>query len=256
MLCLLEKIRVWLIAGRQARQPMPKLEDEMQDNVNAPPLNPLPPIVWLLALPMIAMEVVLSLGAGGVVGGPQAIGWRLEAIQRFAFSPDFMRQMFEQHLYPLDGVARLVTYPFVHVNVTHALFVVVMLLALGKMVGEVFRWWGVLVVFFGAAIVGALVYTAVPFTKAALIGAYPPVYGLIGAFTFLLWVNLAAVGANKYRAFTMIGFLLVFQLVFGVVLGGSWDWIADVAGFATGFLLSFVVSPGGWARVRGKLRQR
>ena len=97
---------------------------------------------------------------------------------------------------------RLVTYPFVHFNFTHALFVVVILLALGKMVGEVFRWWAVLVVFFGAAIAGALAYTLVPGLQAPLIGGYPAVYGLIGAFTFLLWVNLAAVGANKYRAFS------------------------------------------------------
>ncbi len=228
----------------------------MQDNLNAPPLNPLPTVVWLLALPMIAMEAVLSLGAAGVVGGPLAIGWRLEAIQRFAYSPDFMRQMFAEGRYPLDGVARLVTYPFVHVTLTHALFVVVMLLALGKMAGEVFRWWGVLAVFFGAAIVGALVYTAVPFTTVALIGAYPPVYGLIGAFTFLLWVRLAAVGANQNRAFLMIGFLLGTHLVFGLAFGGGFDWIADLAGFTTGFFLSFVVSPGGFGRVRDRLRQR
>lgn len=228
----------------------------MQDNLTAPPLNPLPMVVWVLALPMIAMEVVLSLGAGGVVGGPQSIGWRSEAIQRFAFSPDFMRQMFDLHLYPLDGLVRLLSYPFVHGNLTHALFVVVMLLALGKMVGEVFRWWAVLVVFFGASIVGALVYSAVPMTQGALIGAYPPVYGLIGAFTFLLWVRLAAVGANQNRAFLMIGFLLGTQLVFGLAFGGGLDWIADLAGFATGFFLSFVVSPGGWGRVRERLRQR
>ena len=228
----------------------------MQQNLNAPPLNPLPWVVWLLALPIIAMEVVLSLGAGGVVGGPQAIGWRLEAIQRFAFSPDFMRQMLQDGRYPLDGVARLVTYPFVHGNFTHALFVVVMLLALGKMVGEVFRWWGVVAVFFGSAIIGALVYTVVPMTKVALIGAFPPVYGLIGAFTFLLWVKLAAVGANQNRAFLMIGFLLATQLVFGLAFGGGLDWIADLAGFATGFFLSFVVSPGGWERVRERIRQR
>ena len=50
----------------------------MQDH-NAPPLNPLPAIVWVLALPIIAMEVVLAAGAGGLVGGPAAIGWRIEA---------------------------------------------------------------------------------------------------------------------------------------------------------------------------------
>jgi membrane associated rhomboid family serine protease len=164
--------------------------------------------------------------------------------------------MIEQGIYPPDQLVRIVTYPLVHANFTHALFVVVILLAIGKMVGEVFRWWAVLVVFFGAAIAGALAYTMVPGLIAPLIGGYPPVYGLIGGFTFLLWVNLAAVGANRYRAFTLIGVLLGLQLLFGLVFGGGWQWVADLAGFAAGFVLSFIVSPGGWARVREKLRQR
>lgn len=228
----------------------------MNENLNAPPLNPLPMVVWLLALPIIAMEVVLSLGARGLVGGAQGVGYRIDAVQRFAFAPDFMRAMLETGQYPMDGLMRLISYPLVHGNFTHAAFVVVMLLALGKMVGEVFRWWAVLVVFFGAAAVGALALAMVPGQQAVLIGGYPPVYGLIGAFTFLLWVNLAAVGANKYRAFTMIGALLVIQLVFGVAFGAGWDWVADIAGFIAGFVLSFVVSPGGWEHLRGKMRQR
>lgn len=228
----------------------------MKENLTAPPLNPLPMVVWALALPMIAMEFVINLGARGLVGGPQAIGWRLDAVQRFAFSPDFMRQMIAEQRYPTDGLTRLVTYPLVHGNLTQTLFVVVMLLALGKMVGEIFRWWAVLLVFFGAAAIGALVYAIVPITTAPLIGGYPAVYGLIGAFTFLLWVKLAAAGANQNRAFLMIGFLLATQLIFGLAFGGGLDWIADLAGFATGFLLSFVVSPGGWSRVLDMVRQR
>jgi len=228
----------------------------MQDNLNAAPLNPLPPVIWALTLPMLAMEIVVSLGAQGLAGGAQAVGWRLDAVQRFAFSPELMRAMLDQGQFPWQGLIRLVSYPFVHGSFTHALFVIVILLAMGKMVGEVFRWWAVLVVFFGASLAGAAGYTLLPFIEAPLIGGYPPVYGLIGAFTFLLWVNLAAVGANKYRAFTLIGFLLGFQLLFNVFFGGGWDWVADLSGFAAGFVLSFLVSPGGWARVTAKLRQR
>ncbi|ESW61863.1 MAG: protease [Rhodobacter sp. CACIA14H1] len=228
----------------------------MYQDRNAPPLNPLPAIVWVLALPIIAMEVVLSLGASGLAGGMEGAGWRLQALERFVFSPPLMQAMIERGEYPPQHLARLVTYPFVHGGVTHALFVVVILLALGKMVGEVFRWWAVLAIFFGAAVAGAFAYMAVPGNDAPLFGGYPAVYGLIGGFTFLLWVNLAAVGSNKFRAFTLIGLLLGFQLVFGLLFGGGYEWVADVAGFACGFLLSFVVSPGGWARVMAKLRQR
>ena len=96
----------------------------------------------------------------------------------------------------------------------------------------------------------------IPGLSAPLIGAYPAVYGLIGAFTFMIFTNLSKVGANKYRAFSLIGALLFVQFVFGVVFGGGWEWVADVAGFAAGFLLSFVVSPGGFRRVLDQVRQR
>ena len=43
-------------------------------------------------------------------------------------------------------------------------------------------------------------------------------------------------------------------IVFGILFGGSRDWIADLSGFVFGFGLSFVVSPGGFARLREKLR--
>ncbi|PLL14021.1 rhomboid family intramembrane serine protease [Tabrizicola sp. TH137] len=227
----------------------------MQDR-NAPPLNPLPAIVWVLALPIIAMEVVVGLGGAGILGGLEGAGWRLQALERFVFSPPLMQAMLEAQQYPPRQMARLVTYPFVHGSTTHAVFVVVILLALGKMVGEVFRWWAVLVVFFGAAVAGAFAYMLVPGIEAPLFGGYPATYGLIGGFTFLLWVNLAAVGANKFRAFSLIGFLLAIQLLFGLLFGGGYEWVADVAGFAAGFLLSFVVSPGGWHRVVAKIRQR
>ncbi len=226
------------------------------NDLNAAPINPLPPVVWLLTLPVIALEVVISLGASGMVGGPGAIGWRLDAVQRFAFSPEYLRRMYEVGLWPADGLMRLVSYPLVHLSTTHAVFVIVFLLALGKFVGEVFRWWAVLVVVFGAAVVAALVYTAIPFVSDPLVGGYPPVYGLIGAFTFILWTNLGRTGGNQMRAFSLIGMLLAVQLVFGLLFGGGTEWIADLAGFGAGFLLSFVVSPGGWSRVMAKVRAR
>lgn len=228
----------------------------MQTDQNAAPLNPLPAVVWLLALPIIAVEVVLNLASAGLIGDATSIGWRQDAVQRFAFSPDFMREMIANSYYPPEHLMRLVSYPLVHLTFTHVAFVVVFLLALGKMVGEVFRPWAVLVVFFGATLAGALAYTALPFIHTALIGGYPAVYGLIGAFTFLLWTNLSGTGSNQYRAFSLIGMLMAIQLLFGLIFGSSWDWVAELAGFFAGFLLSFVVSPGGWSKVRAKIRER
>lgn len=229
----------------------------MDHDPNASPLNPLPPIVWVLALPLIAMELVLSLAERGLVGGAQGVGWRLQAVERFGLFPELVKHQWEIGGAPVEELHRLVSYTLVHGSFTHAIFAVVMLLALGKWVAEVFRWWAVLIVVLGSAAAGAIAYgLLIPDLRAPLIGAYPAVYGLIGAFTFMIFTNLSRVGANKYRAFSLIGALLFFQFVFGVLFGAGWDWVADVAGFAAGFVVSFVVSPGGFQRVLDQLRQR
>ncbi len=220
------------------------------------PFNALPPVVVLLALAIVGVEVVLQLGERGLVGGPEAVGWRLALIQRFSVVPELFRAMWAQGTWPPEHLLRLVAYPFIHASFGHAIFVIVFILALGKMVAEIFAAWAVLVVFFGASIVSGLVYSLVLPSQMPLFGGYPAAYGLIGAFTFLLWTRLAASGGPQARAFFLIGFLMAFQLLFGLLFGGGLDWVGDLAGFATGFLLSFVVSPGGWGRVMDRLRQR
>lgn len=225
----------------------------MQDH-NAPPFNPLPPVVWALALPMIALEIVLQIGEAGIAGGPDAVGWRMEAITKIAFVPDLWREMWQLGSFPAEHLARLVAYPFVHGSLTHAAFAVVILLALGKFVGEVLRFWAVLVVFFGATLAGALAYGVLT-TPMPLFGAYPGDYGLVGAFTYLIWLRLAGSG-KEYRAFSMIGLLLGAQLIFGVIFGGGWDWVGDLAGFVAGFALTVLVAPGGIPRLMDHLRQR
>ena len=225
-----------------------------QGGFNASPVNPLPRVVIALFAVVMGIEALFSLGAKGIIGGPQAIGWRLGAIQGYAFSAEIFQWMLANGRWPVEHLARFVTYPFIHGNFTHALFAGVMLLALGKFVGEVFRGWAVLAVFFGASIGGAAVYGLLAASPIPLLGAFPGVYGLIGAFTYLLWLKLGQEGGPQIRAFTLIAFLMGIQLVFGILFGGSRDWIADLSGFVFGFGLSFVVSPGGFARLREKLR--
>lgn len=225
-----------------------------QGGFHTGPVNPLPRVVIALFAVVMGIEALFSLGAQGIIGGPQAIGWRLGAIQGYTFSAEIFQWMLANGRWPGEHLARFVTYPFIHGNFTHALFAGVMLLALGKFVGEVFRGWAVLAVFFGASIGGAAVYGLLAASPIPLLGAFPGVYGLIGAFTYLLWLRLGQEGGPQIRAFTLIAFLMGIQLVFGILFGGSRDWIADLSGFVFGFGLSFVVSPGGFARLREKLR--
>lgn len=217
-------------------------------------VNPLPPVVAALFIVIMGIEVVFQLGTRGLMGGPGAVGWRLEAIQSYAFSGDIFDWMWQNGRWPAEHLIRFVSYSFVHASFTHALFVGVFLLAMGKMVAEVFGNAAFLVVFFVSGIGGALAYGVLLNDPLPLIGGFPSVYGLIGAFTYMLWRSLSTVGANQARAFTLISVLMAIQLLFGLVFGVNNDWVADLAGFATGFALSFFVSPGGWTRMRGRIR--
>ncbi len=236
----------------------------MNDDSHTSPFNAIPPVVVALFLVIMGFEILLDMGASGMVGGPEAIGWRLAALQMMSFSGDNFDWVLRNGLptewsdpqgrFTLETLRSFVTYPFVHGSFTHALFVGVILLAMGKMVAEVFGQIAFLLIFVLSSVGGALAYGILLNDPIKLIGGFPPVYGLIGAFTFLLWRSLGMVGANQTRAFSLIGFLMGFQLLFGLLFGASHDWVADLAGFATGFGLSFFLAPGGWARMRSRIR--
>lgn len=220
------------------------------------PVNPIPPVVVALFVVIMGVEAVFALGAQGVLGSPAAIGWRNAAIQDYAFNGEILRWMLDNGTYPVEHLRRLVTYAFVHGAFTQALFAGVLLLALGKFVGEVFGGWPTLALFVISTVAGALAYTLAGASQPWLFGAFPGVYGLIGGFTYLIWLRLGQVGAPQLRAFGLIGILLGIQLLFALLFGGNATWLADLGGFGGGFAASFLLAPGGWARLRDKLRQR
>lgn len=221
------------------------------------PFNSIPPVVVALVAALFGVELMFSLAKSGLIGATRGgADWRIFAIQDYAFSSEIFRWMLETSRWPPEHLRRFVTYLFVHGNFTHMVMVCVFILALGKMVGETFRQWSVLVIFFGSGIAGALAYGFLVDTGQPLFGGYPGAYGLIGAFTFILWVGYGRAGQNQLQAFRLIGFLMGIQLLFGLVFGANKDWVAELAGFFTGFVLSGVVQPGGWATLIRTMRQR
>lgn len=219
-------------------------------------VNPIPPVVIVLCLIVIGVELVLSAGAAGMVGGPLAIGWRLAAMQDYAFSSAVIDRMVGAGDFRFDIVKRFVTYGFVHASFTHALFAAALLLALGKFVGDVFRATSVLIIVLGSLIFGAVVFGLFVGGTSPLLGIFPAVYGLIGAYTYIIWLRLGQTGQNQLQAFRLIGFLLALQLMFGLIFGNNPTWIAELAGFVFGFGISTVVAPGGWTALLVKLRER
>ncbi len=221
-----------------------------------PPVNPLPPLVVLVFLALAGMEASLSLGEAGMIGGPGAVGWRLGLVREYGFSGDIFDWMVANGRWPLSELKRLLSYSFIHLGFTHALFAMVLLLALGKMVAEVMGQVVFLAIFVVSGAGGAAVYALLLNDPVWLAGAYPNVYGLIGGYSFVMWRRLAGSGAQQYRAFTLISLLMGLQLLWGVLFETGTLWVAELAGFFVGFGLCFLLAPGEWRKIRDQIRRQ
>ncbi|MCK4862397.1 MAG: rhomboid family intramembrane serine protease [Rhodobacteraceae bacterium] len=218
-------------------------------NADKSPFNELPPVIVALAVIVGGIEIMMQLSSRGFIGGEAGISWRVDAIRAYGFYDPIFEYMRETRTFNWETMGRMITYPFIHFAFTHAAFAVVMILAIGKAVAEVFHTVSVIILLVACSVVGATAYGFVDNSQYPLIGTYPAVYGLLGAFTWLLWLKAGATGESRLKAFRLIGFLLALQLFYRLSFGGGNDWAADLAGFATGFLLSFVLAPDGRARI-------
>lgn len=222
------------------------------------PFNSIPPVALALVLLVAGIEGAFQAQEAGLFAG-SAAGWRQQTFDGWAFFPAVLSEMFERGRWSVDLVKRFASYVFIHVSFQHGLWATVLLLALGKFVGEAYRPVAFVVLFFGSAIGAAVVYGYVALALGQnfpLLGAYPGIYGLIGAYTYILWLRLAEMGENQLRAFTLIGLLMGITLVYSVLFGSSPWWMAEASGFVIGLFLAPICAPGGLRALLERLRRR
>ncbi|KIT14184.1 rhomboid family intramembrane serine protease [Jannaschia aquimarina] len=228
------------------------------DPRNESPFNALPPVVVGLAVVIVGVELLFQAASLGLVGGAQGVGWRLTALGDWSVADPVWQWMWTNRSFPPELLVRFVTYPLLHVNFTHALFVAVFVLAFGNVNSVALPGWRQLAIFFGGAVAGALAFVMLYDARMPLVGGFAGAYAMIGAFTYLTRLGLTPVPPD--RAFLLIGFLLALGPIFGFATGAglSWvpDWTAEVAGAAAGYGIAVLLFPGGIDRLRARLRQR
>ncbi len=218
-------------------------------------INYIHPLVIAMTAVIVGVEVILSLADFGLVGGARGVGWRITAISDYAYSPVILDRVLLGDR-SLDMLRHFVTYPFVSGSLTQALFGSALLLALGKFVSDICNGWSVVVIFFFTTVTGALAYGLVMDGPVGLYGPQVPIYGLIGAYSYLMWQKLGREGGNQFKAFRLIAFLLGLQLVYSLTLGRNPAWVAEVGAFAAGFPITVLLAPGGWRGFTDRLRNR
>ena len=220
------------------------------------PINTIPPIIIVLALAIVGIEGVFLLAQVGLIGGPEGADWRRMAATEYGFYPLHLDRIMTLHDYSIGIVKRFVTYPFVNASLTQTAFCAALTLALGKFPAEFYGGAQIFVLYIITAIVGAIAFGVVAPNNYPLIGGFPPVYGLIGAYTYALWLNLRAMGENQLKAFRLIAVLLGLQLIFGLIFNTGYGWVAELSAFVVGFGLSLLLAPGGWTAFLRRMRTR
>jgi len=225
-------------------------------NYDKPPVvNPIPAAILVILAGIILVEATIFFGFGGFIGKPGAAYERLFLIQNYGVPPNLVNWMFDTKNFSFDYLLRFIAYSFVNFSGLSVIFAAVLLLALGKIVGEVFSPLSVILIWILSTSLASIFYSVSTTTDQILVGSYPGVYGFVGAYTFVSWITLRlAKNKNQSLAFSLIVVLMSVQLLFSFLFGTGQLWIADFGGFVTGFLISFFLIPGGIKRILSVLR--
>ncbi len=228
----------------------------MSPDADASPFGDIPPAVVALAALLALPELVFQAGQAGFIGGAGGVAFRSWAMERFGFFDAVFEQWWLTGEAGPDTLWRFVTYGFVHWGTLHVMVSVVLVLAMGKFVSNVFRPWAIWTVFLVSLAAGALVHGLVTSVGTPLLGGYPGAYGLIGLFTWLRWVVARMRGENQLAAFAVILVLVALQSTVSLMDGNWHGFWPRLAGFAAGFGMAWLVVPGGLSALHRKIRDR
>jgi Rhomboid family len=211
-------------------------------NHNASPVNPVPPVALILAAPIVLIELVLQLAEAGLIGGPDAIGWRIKLVQEFAFFDTIWEAMLQtRHVQP-DWIWRFFTYPFISSNFGEAMVGSVIVLGVATYLGKRFGPHKILLGFFGPTAVAAVAYGLAGDAPLPLMGPFPAAFGLLGVYSFLLWAKERFAGGSGWGAFRLVGFLITLHVIRWLIFGHGKAVFAEFVALMTGLALSLYIT--------------
>ncbi|MAR20297.1 MAG: rhomboid family intramembrane serine protease [Rhodobacteraceae bacterium] len=128
-----------------------------------------------------------------------------------------------------------ISHAFLHGGIIHALMNSVVLLSLGKVIGQKIGDWSVFVLFFLTAIGGAICFTIFSSAIGPMVGASGAVFGFIGIWQYWEFTFRKKSGLTLKPFFsTLLGLILVNFVIF-LMLEGGLAWQAHLGGFLVGF---------------------
>jgi len=217
--------------------------------------NPVSPVVVVLAATILGVELVLQAGEQRLFGGPGAEGWRLELMRNFGFHKAVFDHVLTGGTLEPKVIWPFLSYIFINGDFIRVLISSALILAMGKMIADMFSTAAVLVLFIGCGLAGSLAFGLFSAKDGfPLIGAFPVFYGFIGTYTWIRIYEALAKKQSILPAFYPVIMFVILRTAFALMYGMSHSWMADLAGVITGFLLAYILAPDGKDRIRGWIR--
>ncbi|MEX0969251.1 MAG: rhomboid family intramembrane serine protease [Paracoccaceae bacterium] len=221
-------------------------------------LNPISPILLIIAGAALLLEALFQLTDRGIVGGDAALAWRLEAIQTYGFFDSvfehFRTNGLEAFLHQPALALSFFTYPFLHWSIPDALIGAAIFVAFGRMVSLRFSIWATLVLFVAGTFVAGLAFGIVSSSRQPMIGLFEPSCALIGGYCWTEYRFRKFQGEPVWPAFRILIFLAIFNVALYLFFEPRDYWVGQLAAFAAGFWLSYVLAPGAARRIVQRLR--
>ena len=104
----------------------------MSENPKPKAFNPMPPVVLALFGLIAGTEFLLLIAENAIGSEIYDGGWRHEAIETYGVNTAILGWMIESNKYPLEHLARFVSFSFLHSSMINTAIACALFLAIGK----------------------------------------------------------------------------------------------------------------------------
>ena len=213
-----------------------------KDPKRIPLFNPIPePIIFLVGF-ILGVELILLGGTYDLWGGPEAVGWRIALLEKYAFSDRLFESLFTIGFVSFDKIVRCVSYVFISEHSLLAIIGSLFALGTGKYVADRTTIVTLIVLFVIPVSVGAVVFSLLANVEDFMSGPLVVAFGFFGFYAFRESVAASWRGASRLRPFTMPILILTIDITISLITGQPPFWIARAAAFVAGLVLSLFVS--------------
>lgn len=194
-----------------------------------------PGFVWALVGLLAAIELLLTAAESGWIGEPRL---RSIAILLGAFWPPLLAPGAGE-LYPFQREAMFLTHAFLHANLLHLVMNGVILLSLGKVIGERVGRVRLFLLFALSAIAGGAAFGLISMSHGPMIGASGAAFGFFGLWNAWEFQRRRARGLSLRPVLGTVGGLIVANIALFVFLQGGLAWEAHLGGYLMGWAAAF-----------------